>query len=538
MASPDEPITVEWTPIEGSNFCDADFVVLEPEQWRLCVERSRPDCAAEETPQRRRRLLARGDGLPLGGAQDAARDGSSLLSQAPHEWYDRKRRQWMPKPRPDADDDAWPGASEYSTGAAHGRDPALQGLFAGALGGMVGVPGVGKAQVFYLAPAPEQPPGFPAGRKWPQVFETGVVYCLTAWNPMGIDAAPERNERANKLLYVDLGNLREPRPRALWHGFGFTGAGTWREEGFWVAYKFKDEKAGEAQILGLASKYQQAAIYVHRATSGRLARRVLWTGLDPEGEGEQSREIVYMRQVPPPRGPQSGRLWLGSGTWEKDKEWEVEEGEEGEFDIIRPIDDDFDATASTKGAGVTAFSAWHDEWQRRFECWWLGLPVSGQRQYGACLGALGLHLGGRLDRAWHATQALMGSPQPFHGAHGAVGSVAEPGCEWVEERNYFELPEFPEFPTMHPDFRLPAIPSLVPGWKRLHSLDAMGLQLHAGRPPSFVKLDEPMQRSKQWTLAAAAGAGAGAGAAVSVGLLLAVCHRAGHVSVVGRGRRG
>ena len=508
--------------------CYEAFALLGTETWRFCAVQSHPDCAREEELPNHRHLLLWEGGQAFAGVQshDAAKHG---IAQAPHEWYEKKTKKGeMPKPRPDADDDSWPGAKEYSTSAASGRDPALQGLFSGALGGMVGVPGVRKGQVFYLAPASEQPPGFPAGRKWPPVFD-GVVFCLTAWNPMGVDAPPEFNEHANKLLLKDLAKLRSPRPRALWRGFGFTGAGTWREEGFWVSYKEEHTTEGEAAILGLASKYRQAAIYVHRAREGRLMRHVLWTGLDPIHEhDEQSRDFVYMRQVPPPRGPLSGRLWLGSGTWDRDHKWEVQEGEEGEFDVIRPVDDDFEDIVP-----ANVFSAWRAAWKRRFECWWLGLPASGQKQYGACLGALGLHLGGRLDRAWHATQALMGILHPSLPATKAMPFIAEPGCQWIEERS-FDLPDFPQLPTMHPDFRLPPIPKLLPSWQQLHALRAISKELHdlqtqyiapalAGAQHAPWGEVQSQRVQIQWGRSIATCAGAGA--ALAFGLLLIIASR-------------
>ena len=525
----EEPSSMEQ--LNSSQYCHGEFVLLNTEQWRVCVVQIRPDCVAEETPPRRQ-LLPWDGGHTSESAQsrDASQEWSALLAQAPHEWYEKKSRTTnMPKPRPDADDDSWPGAKEYSTSAASGRDPALQGLFSGALGGMVGVPGVRKGQVFYLAPAPEQPPGFPAGRKWPPVFD-GVVFCLTAWNPMGIDAPPELNEQANTLLFKDLGKLRDPSPRALWRGFGFTGAGTWREEGFWVSYKEEHTAEGEATILDLASKYRQAAIYVHRAREGRLMRHVLWTGLDPiHDHDEQSPDFVYMRQVPPPRGPLSGRLWLGSGTWDRDHKWEIEEGEEGEFDVIKSADDD-----SEDGVQAYAFSAWQAEWKRRFECWWLDLPVAGQKQYRACLGALGLHLLGRFDRAWHAMQAVMGNLQPAHPTIEMVPFSLEPGCQWVDERSNFKLPDFPQLPTVHPEFRLPSIPKLLPTWQRLHSLGAMKEQLHALPTPSMSfaqarghlgQLRESQLLQAQMPQGLSVTTGVGVGAMFAFVLVLIAAHR-------------
>ena len=59
---------------------------------------------------------------------------------------------------------------------------------------------------------------------------------------------------------------------------------------------------------------------------------------------------------------------------------------------------------------------WHDEWQDRLECWWVGLPGPTQSQLSNCFGALGLHLGARLDASLRAAHPLRAA-----GGGGPVG---------------------------------------------------------------------------------------------------------------------
>ena len=47
----------------------------------------------------------------------------------------------------------------------------------------------------------------------------------------------------------------------------------------------------------------------------------------------------------------------------------------------------------------SALERWLQTWHGKFECFFAGLPLPSQAQLGSCLGALGLHLGSRLDAA-------------------------------------------------------------------------------------------------------------------------------------------
>ena len=88
---------------------------------------------------------------------------------------------------------------------------------------------------------------------------------------------------------------------------------------------------------------------------------------------------------------------------------------------------------------------------------------------GACMGALGLHLGSRLESAWRAARGERRAP-PYKSAD------AEPGCEWVEglgtsaTAGNMQLPDLPEFPLFPSEFQLPPIPRLVPEMQYLQSM--------------------------------------------------------------------
>lgn len=113
-----------------------------------------------------------------------------------------------------------------------------------------------------------------------------------------------------------------------------------------------------------------------------------------------------------------------------------------------------------------ASQAWLSAWRRRLECWWILLPSPTQTQLGACVGALGIHLGSRLDMAWRSS-GLGNAPNAAAQAAAAVSD--EPGCEWLSER--IETLALPDFPEMIEGLQLrgvPPVPSLLPSW---HMMD-------------------------------------------------------------------
>ncbi len=74
---------------------------------------------------------------------------------------------------------------------------------------------------------------------------------------------------------------------------------------------------------------------------------------------------------------------------------------------------------------------WIDAWQARLGCWWGGLPAPTQHQMGACMGALALHVGSRLDSFLTQAGLPPAAPKPQ--------LSAESGCEWLDDRLYNEF---------------------------------------------------------------------------------------------------
>ena len=126
--------------------------------------------------------------------------------------------------------------------AAPPSDESLDLLWATAIDGMFNVPGCESLSspdgMLYLVPASSKEGGKPPAA-WPKVFSKGVVFSLTASNPMGIEATSEQNREANERLQEDILLLERSAttcPRAWWHSFGFNVKEGWREDGFSIAY--------------------------------------------------------------------------------------------------------------------------------------------------------------------------------------------------------------------------------------------------------------------------------------------------------------
>merc|ERR1719335_1988062 len=98
----------------------------------------------------------------------------------------------------------------------------------------------------------------------PDIVLKNHLFSITAYNPMGNKADKPTNVANNKLLQADLDALQPP-PVQKWHSFGFSTKsskqGEWREDGFTLAFKSEDSDAARTNILDLARKYKQGAIY-------------------------------------------------------------------------------------------------------------------------------------------------------------------------------------------------------------------------------------------------------------------------------------
>lgn len=228
-------------------------------------------------------------------------------------------------------------------------------------------------------------------------------------------------------------------------------------------------------------------------TSGRLRRRdsfetqhwpapMVWP---PQVHYEA---ILVLESAAPleGEGPAEGALAAPEGAEAPPK---CESGEIGEI-VRRALAD----------SAVADGGAWHAEWTRRFSCWWISLPRLSQSQLGSCMGALGLHVGSRLEAAAAASQLRLGTSAP--------AAQSEPGCEWLEGAS-LQLPAFPAFPRSDASFTLPPIPRLMPSWQRLQSLAE---QRH------HAQLEPQQEDSSLSHLGIGAAAGFGLGAALVLGL--------------------
>lgn len=148
---------------------------------------------------------------------------------------------------------------------------------------------------------------------------------------------------------------------------------------------------------------------------------------------------------------------------------------------------------------------WHRSWKRSLECWWLALPAPTQSQLGACLGALSLHFGARLD-------SFLGRAAKPH--------AVDAGCEWVSQSA--GTLQMPDFPDANFKFNFPPIPALVPQWEHLRS------HLPAGEATAWLSAsldDEPLayhspvaSARPATSVSSSTAMGAAAGAAVGVAL--------------------
>ena len=132
------------------------------------------------------------------------------------------------------------------------------------------------------------------------------------------------------------------------------------------------------------------------------------------------------------------------------------------------IVDDADQLDGIGVLGGTIAPSWEERWQARFSCWFVALPIPTQSQLGACMGALALHVGSKLDAAWRAAGGALGAPANLQGAQ-----PAEVGCEWLADGAELNLPAFPTFPQdVH--FQLPPIPRLLPSLQHVQSMAGQG----------------------------------------------------------------
>mmetsp|Transcript_6510 Transcript_6510/g.20325 ORF Transcript_6510/g.20325 Transcript_6510/m.20325 type:complete len:227 (+) Transcript_6510:3-683(+) len=172
-------------------------------------------------------------------------------------------------------------------------------LYADAVEAFVDVPGCESLSsadgVLYLAPSK-------AGAErveWPKLISKSVIYSFTAWNPHGQTASDAANKAANARLEADIDNLRL-KPRATWRCFGFNVKEGWREEGFSLAYDPAERRFALNEVMRLASRYRQAAVYMYMCKEGVVVRETLWVDRAAREEHADDTPVVMMRLANPP----------------------------------------------------------------------------------------------------------------------------------------------------------------------------------------------------------------------------------------------
>jgi|MDSY01.1.fsa_nt_gb hypothetical protein len=142
--------------------------------------------------------------------------------------------------------------------------------------------------------------------------------------------------------------------------------------------------------------------------------------------------------------------------------------------LDRRLDTPLDRRRLESARSKETQSEWAAEWRERIECWYLSLPLLGRGELGSCVGALGLHIGSRLELAWRSARPRSA---PL-GIEREVGAAAT-GCAWMRDGVLelpLELPPFPDLGTLDA-FTLPPIPRLVPSLEHLESRAEQMLRL-------------------------------------------------------------
>lgn len=127
------------------------------------------------------------------------------------------------------------------------------------------LPGLPIDSIFYARPsshaAPGSAPSDDDGFDLPSSVLGKVLFSITAHNPRGVNRDDETNRISNIWLRNDLDTtLVNPSPLFICPSFGFSA--DWREDGFLVAFEIEQLDAARDQLLRLATKYDQGAIYM------------------------------------------------------------------------------------------------------------------------------------------------------------------------------------------------------------------------------------------------------------------------------------
>lgn len=102
-------------------------------------------------------------------------------------------------------------------------------------------------------------------------FPYDVAFAMTAFDPPGVERTREENAEENdRLWHEDLANVDF---KEAWRGFGVDLEEKWREDGFVLSFDDSRRDEARAEIIAIARKYQQGAIYEYTKTDRGALRR-------------------------------------------------------------------------------------------------------------------------------------------------------------------------------------------------------------------------------------------------------------------------
>jgi hypothetical protein len=142
-------------------------------------------------------------------------------------------------------------------------------------------------------------------------FPSDYGFAITAYNPAHPDfpqcLSQFENQDQNIRLRDDLDMICHRSHSGIYPSFGF-GEGEWREDGFVITCNTEQASLIESQVLSLARKYGQGAIYRYRRKNELSLSRETLPAFDLF---EDTRSEVDVTGVNPPPD------WTGNPNWPK-----------------------------------------------------------------------------------------------------------------------------------------------------------------------------------------------------------------------------
>lgn len=158
----------------------------------------------------------------------------------------------------------------------------------------------------------------------PGIFlrEGGIhVFALTAFDPPGEERTREQNLLQNARLQEDLGALPH-QPVAIWGCVGMNVEQNWCEEGFCLAYTADVAEEARKEVLDVAVRFKQGAIFEYKAANEKELTRITLGACLPDSQvGATSSLVRTNKRFEPPvySVPESRR-----GSDETRNYWQVQ----------------------------------------------------------------------------------------------------------------------------------------------------------------------------------------------------------------------